>query len=132
MPYTLVYIQTHTHTLVFVRIKDYDEKDLGLKLLRFPLSSTRLDKTKTDTIRETVGVEQEGKMSAAGHGGLSPRALSRTHVGKPITRNGAKTFKLHFSLLLWGWRNEAQTKRYQIKMVRACCAKGRDICWTKG
>ena len=23
-------------------------------------------------------------MSAAGHDGLSPRALSRTHVGKPI------------------------------------------------
>ena len=32
-------------------------------------------------------------MSAAGHGGLSPRALSRTHAGKPISRNGAKTFK---------------------------------------
>ena len=24
-------------------------------------------------------------MSAAGHGGLSPRALSRTHAGKQIT-----------------------------------------------
>ena len=32
-------------------------------------------------------------MSAASHGGLSPRALSRTHAGKPISRNGAKTFK---------------------------------------
>ena len=32
-------------------------------------------------------------MSAAGHGGLSPRALSRTHAGKQISRNGAKTFK---------------------------------------
>ena len=40
----------------------------------------------------TLG-EQEGKMSAAGHGGLSPRALSRTHAGKHISRNGAKTFK---------------------------------------
>ena len=37
--------------------------------------------------------QQEGKMSAAGHGGLSPRALSRTHAGKHISRNGAKTFK---------------------------------------
>ena len=32
-------------------------------------------------------------MSAPGHGGLSPRALSRTHVSKLISRNGAKTFK---------------------------------------
>ena len=32
-------------------------------------------------------------MSAAGHGGLSPRALSRTHAGNAISRNGAKTFK---------------------------------------
>ena len=32
-------------------------------------------------------------MSAAGHGGLSLRALSRTHAGKPISRNGAKTCK---------------------------------------
>ena len=37
--------------------------------------------------------KQEGKMSAAGHGGLSSRALSRTHAGMPITRNGAKIFK---------------------------------------
>ena len=32
-------------------------------------------------------------MSAAGHGGLSPRALSRTHAGKHITKNGTKIFK---------------------------------------
>ena len=32
-------------------------------------------------------------MSAAGHSGFSPRALSRTHAGKPISRNGAKTLK---------------------------------------
>ena len=37
--------------------------------------------------------KQERKMSATGHGGLSPRALSRTHAGKAISRNGAKTFK---------------------------------------
>ena len=35
----------------------------------------------------TVSRGAGGKMSAAGHGGLSPRALSRTHAGKPISRN---------------------------------------------
>ena len=34
-------------------------------------------------------------MSAAGHGGLSPRALSRTHAGQHITRNGAKIASIH-------------------------------------
>ena len=29
-------------------------------------------------------------MSAAGHGGLSPRALSRTHVGKPLVETARK------------------------------------------
>ena len=42
---------------------------------------------------QVLHTEQEGKMSAAGHGGLSPWALSRTHAGKPISRNGAKTLK---------------------------------------
>ena len=48
-------------------------------------------------------------MSAAGHGGLSPRALSRTHAGKPISRNGAKTFN-HFSSCA-RWRSEQRHKR---------------------
>ena len=53
-------------------------------------------------------------MSAAGHGGLSPRALSRTHVGKPISRNGcfctlmdsrfpmlSRALQINFPLLLY-------------------------------
>ena len=47
----------------------------------FGLHSSKIDES------HCSGHQQEGKMSAAGHGGLSPRALSRTQI--------------HCSLLLW-------------------------------
>ena len=37
-------------------------------------------------------------MSTAGHGGLSSRALSRTHAVKPISRHGAKK---HLNHIKW-------------------------------
>ena len=39
---------------------------------------------------ESMHEQQEGKMSTAGHGGLSQRALPSTHAAFPSRGNGAK------------------------------------------